>query len=72
MLLPRRRLTYTGKALAPSSWRVEKSRSQTGQEIPEWVREYKGRVQEASAEYLLLMEQGEIVEAELGQGEVQM
>jgi len=72
MWLPRRWLTYASNELAPSSSRIEKFRSQPGQKIPQWVREYQRRIREARAEYLLLKEQGEPEEAEPGQGEVQM
>jgi len=72
MAAPHRRLTYTSRALAPSSSRVEKPRSPAARPIPEWCLEYQRRIEAARRDYLLLKEQEEPEEAEEGQGEVQM
>ena len=72
MAAPRRRLTYTSKALPPSSSRVEKPRSPAARPIPEWCLEYQRRIEAARRDYLLLKEQEEPEEAEQGQGEIQM
>jgi len=72
MTAPRRRLTFTSKALAPSSWRVEKPRSPAARPIPEWCLAYQRRTEAAQRDYLLLKEQEKPEEALEGQGEIQM
>ena len=72
MAAPRRRLTYTSKALAPSSSGVQKPRSPAARPIPEWCLEYQRRIEAARKDYLLLREQEEPEEALEGQGEIQM
>jgi hypothetical protein len=72
MAAPRRRLTYTCKALAPSSSGVVKPRSPAARPIPEWCLEYQRRIEAAQRDYLLLKEQEEPEEALEGQGEIQM
>jgi len=70
MSIPRRRLTYTSKALVASSSRVEKPKSPALQEIPVWVPEYQRGIEEPRKEYLLLKQQEEPEEAELGEEEL--
>jgi hypothetical protein len=65
-------LTFTRKALAPSSMRVEKPRSPAAWPIPEWCLGYQRRIEAARRDYLLLKEQGEPEEALEGQGEIEM
>jgi predicted nucleic acid-binding Zn-ribbon protein len=65
-------LTYTSKALAPSSSRVEKPRSPAARAIPDWCQDYQRRIEAARRDYFLLKEQEEPEEALEGQGEVQM
>jgi len=72
MAAPRRRLTFTSKALAPSGSRIEKPRSPAARTTPEWCLEYQRRIEAARREYLLLKEQEEPEEALEGQGEIQM
>jgi len=72
MAAPRRRLTFTSKALAPSGSRVEKPRSPAARPIPEWCIEYQRRIEAARRDYLLLKEQEEPKKALEGQGEIQM
>jgi len=70
MSAARRTLTFTRKALAPSRSRVEKPRCPDPRKIPEWVRGYQRRLEDAQKEYLHITEQGEPEEADQGQGEV--
>lgn len=72
MSVPRRRLTYSSKAILPVSARVEKPRSPAPREVPVWVQGYLNRLQEARREYLLLESHEEREEAVEGQGEVTM
>jgi len=72
MVAPRRRLTFTSKALAPSGLRVEKPQSPVSKPIPEWCLEYQRRVEAARREYLLIKEQEEPEEALEGQGDIEM
>jgi len=72
MAAPRRRLTFTIKALAPSGSRIEKPRSPAAKVTPEWCLEYQRRIEAARKDYLLLKEQEEPEEALEGQGEIQM
>jgi len=72
MTAPRRWLTFTSKALGPSSSRVEKPRSPAARHIPEWCLEYQRRIEDARRDYLLLIEQEEPEGAPEGQGEIQM
>jgi len=72
MSIPRRRLTYTSKALLPVSSRIEKPRTPVQREVPVWVQSYQNRLEEARREYLLLKDHEEPEEALEGQGEVVM
>jgi len=72
MAVPRRRLTFTSRALATSGSRIEKSRTPVARTTPEWCLEYQRRIEAARKDYLLLKEQEEPEEALEGQGEVQM
>ena len=72
MTAPRRRLTFTSQALAPSTSRVEKTRSPTQRPVPGWCLEYQKRIEDARRDYLRLKEQEEPEEAPEGQGEVEM
>ena len=72
MVAPRRRLTFTSNALAPSSSRVEKPRSQPAKPIPEWCLGYQKRIEAARREDLLINEQDELEEAMEWQGEIEM
>ena len=72
MAAPWRRLSYTSKALAPITSRIEKLRSPAARPISEWCLEYQRTIQAAQRDYLLLKEQGEPEGAEDGQGEVEM
>jgi predicted nucleic acid-binding Zn-ribbon protein len=72
MSTPHRRLTFTHKALARSSSRVEKPRSPAARPIREWCLGYQRRIEAAQRDYLLLKEQEEPDQALEGQGEVEM
>ena len=72
MAAPERQLTVNSKALAPSSLRVEKTRSSVAKDIPEWCQEYQCRLEAALRDYFLLNDCEEADEAEGGQGKVVM
>ena len=72
MATPRRRFTFTSKALAPSGSRVEKPRSPAARPIPEWCLGYQCRIEAAQKDYFLIKEQAEPEEALEGQGEIKM
>jgi hypothetical protein len=72
MAAPGRRLTFTSKELALSSWRVEIPRSPAARPILQWYLEYQRRIEAARRDYLQLKEQEEPDEALEGQGEIQM
>jgi len=72
MAAPRRRLTFTSKALAASTSRVEKPRSPVARPVPEWCLEYQRRIEAARRDYLLIKEQAEPEEALEGQGVIDM
>jgi len=61
-----------GKALAPSSSRIEKPRSPAARPIPEWCLNYQRRIEAARKDYLLLKEQEQPEEEIEGQGEIEM
>jgi hypothetical protein len=75
MAFPRRRLTLSAEISTQRSHRIEKSssaRSQRGQEIPQWCRNYQLRIEAAREQLKQIKEAGEPEEAELGLGEVEM
>jgi len=72
MAAPRRQLTFSSRALAPSSSRVEQPRSPAARPTPEWCLECQRKKDAARRDYLLITQQGEPEEVVEGQGEVEM
>ena len=75
MAFPRRRLTLSTEISTHRSHRIEKSssaRSPRPQELPQWCRDYQLRIEAAREQLKQIKEAGEIEQAELGLGEVEM
>jgi len=75
MAIPRRRLTLSTEISTHRSHRIEKSssaRSPRPQELPQWCRNYQLRIEAAREHLKQIKEAGEVEEAQLGLGEVEM